>query len=330
MSVFSMLNALMTPGLTDAQNKIYAYIVGRANGSKVCWPSVDDIAADLNMYRRTVMSGTGELAKRGLIRSERRYKDTNNYFVVDVPGLNDRPRYSSDKADPPDFAWNRGDSGESENKAETAVTNFAPQTEGAGAEIAPDCGANDDTLGCKIQQSAVQNSAQESDTKKDTKEDTKEGRGSACARAHDPHAVGSNVFKFETGLTKAGERERIVTAWNAIAAAGDLPVVMKMTKRRERSLDLRIAEIGFDAMCEAVRKVAASSFCHGQNDRGWRADFDFLLQPSKLIATLEGRYDDRAPKARPKPGGVASMRAKYGFRGLQPTIEPEPEGRVAL
>lgn len=42
-----------------------------------------------------------------------------------------------------------------------------------------------------------------------------------------------------------------------------------------------------------VQKIAASSFCRGVNDRGWKADFDFLLRPDTAEKTLEGKYDDR-------------------------------------
>jgi hypothetical protein len=40
------------------------------------------------------------------------------------------------------------------------------------------------------------------------------------------------------------------------------------------------------------RKVAASPFCRGQNERGWRATLDFVLKPGCLIKVLEGAYDD--------------------------------------
>ena len=42
--------------------------------------------------------------------------------------------------------------------------------------------------------------------------------------------------------------------------------------------------------CRAVR----SPFLTGQNDRGWRATFDFLMNENKALALLEGKYDGRA------------------------------------
>jgi hypothetical protein len=42
---------------------------------------------------------------------------------------------------------------------------------------------------------------------------------------------------------------------------------------------------------EAIKKVAASAFCNGENDRGWRADFDFFLRPDTVVKIMEGKYD---------------------------------------
>ena len=61
--------------------------------------------------------------------------------------------------------------------------------------------------------------------------------------------------------------------------------------------------------CRAVR----SPFLTGQNERGWRADFDFLMNENKALALLEGKYDGhaQAPASRPNiftvPSGQRRM-----------------------
>lgn len=49
--------------------------------------------------------------------------------------------------------------------------------------------------------------------------------------------------------------------------------------------------------CRAIR----SPFLTGQNERGWRADFDFLMNETKALALLEGKYDGhtQAPASKP-------------------------------
>lgn len=34
-----------------------------------------------------------------------------------------------------------------------------------------------------------------------------------------------------------------------------------------------------------------SAFLTGQNDRGWKADFDFIMRIDKATAILEGKYN---------------------------------------
>jgi hypothetical protein len=48
-----------------------------------------------------------------------------------------------------------------------------------------------------------------------------------------------------------------------------------------------------DYWTEVIRRIVASSFCTGKNDRGWRADIDFLIRPETHHRVQEGKYDDR-------------------------------------
>lgn len=72
----------------------------------------------------------------------------------------------------------------------------------------------------------------------------------------------------------------------------------KLTAERVKKISARLAESGKDAWEQACKKMAASSFCRGVNNSGWKADLDFLLQPSSFNRILEGRYDDRKVVAR--------------------------------
>lgn len=41
-----------------------------------------------------------------------------------------------------------------------------------------------------------------------------------------------------------------------------------------------------------IKKIAETPFCNGTNRRGWRATFDFLIQPNTHNKVLEGQYED--------------------------------------
>lgn len=49
-------------------------------------------------------------------------------------------------------------------------------------------------------------------------------------------------------------------------------------------------------------KMAASDFCHGKNDRGWIADFDWIIANDENSLKVEsGKYDNRKPFGTTKP-----------------------------
>jgi hypothetical protein len=37
-------------------------------------------------------------------------------------------------------------------------------------------------------------------------------------------------------------------------------------------------------------RINALAFCRGENDRGWRANFDWALKPTSIAKVLEGNY----------------------------------------
>lgn len=51
---------------------------------------------------------------------------------------------------------------------------------------------------------------------------------------------------------------------------------------------------------EYFGRAAAAPFLNGANDRGWVADFDWLLKPANLAKVCEGKYDARARSHSPR------------------------------
>lgn len=49
---------------------------------------------------------------------------------------------------------------------------------------------------------------------------------------------------------------------------------------------------GIDTFRELFEKAEASDFLKGDNDRGWAADFDWLIRPTNMSKVLEGKYDN--------------------------------------
>ena len=87
--------------------------------------------------------------------------------------------------------------------------------------------------------------------------------------------------------------QQLADRYNAICT--NLPRVVRLTDKRRRAVRL-IHDKGYtpEQLDEAFRRAQASSFCAGQNDRHWKADFDWLLNENNLVKVLEGKYDNPA------------------------------------
>lgn len=117
----------------------------------------------------------------------------------------------------------------------------------------------------------------------------------------EPESKGDDVpispESVEKSVKKANERHTIVETWNEIAAANGLPQVMRMTDKRISHLDARLKEVGFDDLLIALKMVPTSRFLIGHGPEGWKAHFDWFLQPSSFVKLQEGFYhNDRKKK----------------------------------
>jgi hypothetical protein len=284
---YRMMNALLRPDLSASERLVYAYIVGRANGSRVCWPSVAEIMADLGQSKRTVLNATKRLsAVLGLIRTEKRYKDSAHYFV-EATDLDEKPQYAT-------RAQNVRNPEEASPVQKTPpkepnspVQNLLPETV---------CGAENDPLRCNFSDSPVQNLLPESVHKEVLK------KASSSLRS-----LGERDKRDEIAIS--GHRA-IVDAWNATAARTHLPLVSKLSPDRARKLTARLAEHSVDEIIAGIERIGASAFCHGAGETGWRADFDFLLQPKSCRRAISGFYDDRDKPNRPAAKSGHQQRAE--------------------
>lgn len=83
----------------------------------------------------------------------------------------------------------------------------------------------------------------------------------------------------------------VVDAWNDLAEARGLAKVVKVTDTRRKQIQARLKEYEPDDWSKALTAIYKSKFLCGENERGWKADFDFLLQPKSFVKLVEGAYD---------------------------------------
>lgn len=84
--------------------------------------------------------------------------------------------------------------------------------------------------------------------------------------------------------------DHVLEAWNVMADQTGVHKA-RMTDERRRKLRIFVKRHTIDDITEAIWAVPKSAFLCGENDRGWKAGLDFLLQPSSFTKLIEGTYD---------------------------------------
>ena len=74
----------------------------------------------------------------------------------------------------------------------------------------------------------------------------------------------------------------------------NLPKCLKITEKRKVAINKCLKEkIGEEVFKEICIKANQSNFLIGENDRNWKADFDFVTRTEKAMQILEGKYENR-------------------------------------
>lgn len=103
--------------------------------------------------------------------------------------------------------------------------------------------------------------------------------------------------------------DAIVVDYNTICT--NLPKLRAFTDKRKKALEKLYKKYGIDSIKEVFEIANNSDFLTGNNDRGWRADFDFMMREDKFIAILEGKYSGKKKSNRNKFGETDLEKSGY-------------------
>lgn len=102
------------------------------------------------------------------------------------------------------------------------------------------------------------------------------------------------VWSSLTGFIKDSSPEFIepyVDTWNLFATTYKLSPLKTISPSRRRKFDTRIREPAFDFL-KILESIKTSSHLKGENNRGWRADFNWILEnDTNYLKILEGNYN---------------------------------------
>jgi hypothetical protein len=106
-----------------------------------------------------------------------------------------------------------------------------------------------------------------------------------------------------------------MATWNGLP---DKSVIhcRKLTKKRDQAARTRLSEDGwlenFWTACEMIVDGKCGFF--GDNDRGWKPAFDWILRPDTALWITEGKYTNGTARHQPTPqrGGFTPAKSVPG------------------
>tara|TARA_R110000796_G_C14529104_1_gene431670 strand:+ start:263 stop:907 length:645 start_codon:yes stop_codon:yes gene_type:complete len=103
----------------------------------------------------------------------------------------------------------------------------------------------------------------------------------------------------EEGKEKEGrvDYENIILEFNSFD--WKLSKLKALNSERKKHIKSRIKEHGRAELSEAFKKVKESVFLQGENDRNWKANFDWIINSSNFVKIIEGNYDNKENKLNP-------------------------------
>lgn len=115
------------------------------------------------------------------------------------------------------------------------------------------------------------------------------GNGNKSGSAPPPPETGDGPPPLRVGSPLASP-EMLRDAWNLHCPS--LPRCVMLSPSRRARCNARARERPIEEWVEIFKRIEASPFCRGQNDRGWKADFEWIVKsPDNAIKVLEGKYD---------------------------------------
>ena len=99
--------------------------------------------------------------------------------------------------------------------------------------------------------------------------------------------------------TSTSSADAVARLYNDLCPS--LPSVRTLSDKRKRDTEDRLKEYTLDDFRKVFEKAEKSSFLRGDNERGFRASLDWLINEGNMAKVLDGNYDDRPNKQRAAP-----------------------------
>jgi len=144
-----------------------------------------------------------------------------------------------------------------------------------------------------------------------------------------PRNTNKNVKNVKNDKKKEIEEsvpyDEIRNLFNEICES--LPKVRSITQKRKPHIKARWEQFNKDMSVfkDAFNKLERSSFCTGSNERGWKANFDWLIKnDTNMVKVLERKYENNKPsngnKVKTKFHNFEQRTSRYAPKELEDKI----------
>ena len=100
--------------------------------------------------------------------------------------------------------------------------------------------------------------------------------------------LGQDRLDIHTAKAVRIDYQHYVDLYNSHCSS--LPQVKTLNEKRKRLIKRVVKEVSEDDLLTALNKANTNSFLRGDSG-GWKANFDWLMNPDNITKVLEGNYD---------------------------------------
>ena len=101
----------------------------------------------------------------------------------------------------------------------------------------------------------------------------------------------NNKEVLEVRKKNADKVDWFISKYNEICKS--LPKCQRVTTGRGKQILKILDKFSEEEILTVFQNIEESDFCKGKNDRGWKANIDFILREDKFVSALEGRYNNK-------------------------------------
>jgi hypothetical protein len=118
----------------------------------------------------------------------------------------------------------------------------------------------------------------------DSRRKNREGKPKEDVKTYDSHMVGEGIDVDKVII----DYEFIVKNYHELCPK--MNKVAVINEIRKGFMNARVGEFGIEKVISVMRLAGESEFLNGINDKGWKADFEWILRPTNFLKIMEGKY----------------------------------------